>query len=145
MARRTNPPATADSKPPRLLDQVRAKPRLLHYAIRTEEAYVDWIRRYILFHNKRHPREMGAIEVEAFLTHLAVHDKVAASTQVQALAALLFLYQKVLDIKLPALDSVLARRPKRLPVVLCTDEVRAVRDRMKGTPRLMVRVVKIID
>jgi site-specific recombinase XerD len=109
-----------------LLDQVRAKLRLLHYAIRTEEAYVDGIRRFIRFHHKKHPREMGAIEVEAFLTHLAVHDKVAASTQNQALAGILFLYQKVVEIDLPMLNAVRAKRPKRLPVVLSTDEVRAV-------------------
>jgi hypothetical protein len=88
-------------RPVKLLDQVRHKLRLLHYAIRTEEAYIDWIRRYILFQHKRHPREMGGREVEAFLTHLAVEGHVAASTQNQALAALLFLYQKVLDIELP--------------------------------------------
>ena len=76
---------------PKLLDQVREKARLLHYAIRTENAYVDWIRRFILFHDKRHPREMGKLEVEAFLTHLAVHRNVTASTQTQALSALLFL------------------------------------------------------
>lgn len=130
-----------DPRPPRLLDQVRAKLRLLHYAIRTEEAYVDWIRRYILFHHKRHPREMGATDIEAFLTHLAVDGKVAASTQNQALAALLFLYQKVLEIELPRLDAIRAKRPKRLPVVLSTDEVRAVLDRMTGIPRLMAELM----
>jgi integron integrase len=137
----THPRATDGPRPPRLLDQVRAKLRLLHYAIRTEEAYVDWIRRFILFHHKRHPREMGATEIEAFLTHLAVDGKVAASTQNQALAALLFLYQKVLEIELSALDAVRARRPKRLPVVLSTDEVRAVLDRMTGIPRLMAELM----
>jgi integron integrase len=137
----THPDATSGPRPPRLLDQVRAKLRLLHYAIRTEEAYVDWIRRFILFHHKRHPREMGAAEVEAFLTHLAVDGKVAASTQNQALAALLFLYQKVLEIELSRLDAVRARRPKRLPVVLSTDEVRAVLDGMTGTPRLMAELM----
>jgi site-specific recombinase XerD len=126
----THPGPTDGVRPPRPLDQVRAKLRQLHYAIRTEEAYVDWIRRFILFHPKRHPRELGATEIEAFLTHLAVDGKVAASTQNQALAALLFLYQKVLEIELPALDAVRARRPKRLPVVLSIDEVRAVLGRM---------------
>jgi hypothetical protein len=82
----------AAPRPVKLLDQVREKLRLLHYAIRTEEAYVDWIRRYILFHGKRHPSAMGGAEVEAFLTHLAVEGKVASSTQNQGLAALLFLY-----------------------------------------------------
>jgi site-specific recombinase XerD len=79
--------------PPRLLDQVREAIRLRHYSIRTEQAYTDWIKRFILFHGKRHPREMGAAEVERFLTHLAVEGRVAASTQNQALSALLFLYQ----------------------------------------------------
>jgi integron integrase len=141
MAQPTKPPEAGGPRPPKLLDQMRAKLRLLHYAIRTEEAYVDWARRFILFHNKRHPREMGAAEVEAFLTHLAVHEQVAASTQNQALAALLFLYQKVLEIELPALDAVRARRPKRVPVVLSTDEVRAVLDRMTGVPRLMAELM----
>jgi integron integrase len=118
--------------PPRLLDRVRSKMRLLHYAIRTEEAYVDWIRRYILFHGKKHPAEMGGPEVETFLTHLAVVGHVAASTQNQALAALLFLYQQVLEIELPKLDSVRAKRPTRLPVVLSVAEVKAVLDRMEG-------------
>src|SRR4051794_31179044 len=141
MAQPTKQPEAGESRPPKLLDQVRAKLRLLHYAIRTEEAYVDWIRRFILFHHKRHPREMGAIEIEAFLTHLAVDGKVAASTQNQALAALLFLYQKVLEFKLPALDAVRAQRPKRLPVVLSTDEVRAVLDRTARIPRLMAELM----
>jgi integron integrase len=130
-----------DLRPPRLLEQVRAKLRLLHYAIRTEEAYVDWIRRFIFFHGKRHPREMGAVEVEAFLTHLAVDGHVAASTQNQALAALLFLYQKVLEIELPLIDAVRAKRPKRLPVVLSADEIRTVLGGMKGTPRLMAELM----
>jgi integron integrase len=141
MTHQVQSPATGDPRPPKLLDQVRAKLRLLHYAIRTEEAYVDWIRRFILFHHKRHPREMGATEVEAFLTHLAVEDRVAASTQNQALAALLFLYQKVLNIELPAVDAVRAKRPKRLPVVLSPGEVRALLDRMVGVPRLMTELM----
>jgi integron integrase len=127
------PPA----QPPKLLDQVRARMRVLHYSIRTEEAYVNWIRRFILFHNKRHPREMGGPEVEAFLTHLAVEGQVAASTQNQALAGILFLYQQILQIDLPRLDAVRARRPERLPVVLSRDEVRAVLDRMTGVYRIM--------
>jgi integron integrase len=132
---------TPPQRPVRLLDQVRQKLRLLHYAIRTEEAYVDWIRRYILFHHKRHPREMGGPEIEAFLTHLAVVGRIAASTQNQALAALLFLYHKVLDIQLPPLDAVRARRPRRLPVVLSTGEVRDVLDRMTGVHRLMAELM----
>lgn len=84
------------ANPPRLLDRVRAALRRKHYSLRTEEAYVAWMRRYIHFHNKRHPQEMGVVEVEAFLTHLAVEQHVAASTQNQALSALLFLYTEVL-------------------------------------------------
>jgi integrase len=125
------------SQPPKLLDQVRARLRTLHYSIRTEEAYANWITRFILFHHKRHPRDMGGPEVEAFLTHLAVEGQVAASTQNQALAALLFLYQQVLEMELPRLDAVRAKRPERLPVVLSRDEVRAVLDGMAGSYRLM--------
>jgi integrase len=118
--------AMSDTPPtPKLLDQVRDQIRVKHYSIRTETQYVQWLRRFILFHGKRHPRDMGAPEVEAFLTHLAVEGKVAASTQNQALAALLFLYREVLGIDLPWLKDVTrAKRPQRLPVVLTRDEVR---------------------
>lgn len=110
---------------PRLLDRVRDKIRLKHYSIRTEEAYVQWIRRYILHHAKRHPAEMGAAEVEAFLTHLAVAGRVAASTQNQARSALSFLYKEVLGTELPWLDKVeQAQKPKRLPVVSTVEEAR---------------------
>lgn len=104
--------------PKKLLDRVREAIRLKHYSIRTEQAYVDWIRRFILFHDKRHPEKMGADEIEAFLTHLAVEKNVAASTQNQALSALLFLYRNVLkqDIDFPT-DVVRAKKPKRLPTV----------------------------
>ena len=105
------------SAKPKLLDRMRHKIRLKHYSIRTETAYVDWTRRYILFHGKRHPKDMGAAELEAFLTHLAVERKVSASTQNQARSALLFLYKEVLGIDLPWLDGVVsARQGKRLPV-----------------------------
>ena len=104
---------------PRLLDRVRDSIRVRHYSLRTEQTYIQWIRRFILFHQKRHPDEMGKVEIEAFLTYLAVNRKVAASTQNQALSAILFLYQKVLDHKLDWLDNVIrAKRPKRLPVVM---------------------------
>jgi integron integrase len=147
---------------PKLLDQVRAKLRLLHYAKRTEEAYVDWITRYILFHNPcltetgtgtsktrsqsqssaRHPRELGVREVEAFLTHLAVRGKVAASTQNQALSALLFLYKQVLEIELPLVNAVRAKRGERLPVVLSVAEVRRVISMIPpGVNRLMVELM----
>ena len=100
----------------KLLDQVRDVIRLKHYSYRTEQAYVDWITRYILFHGKRHPQEMGAAEVQAFLTHLAVEKNVAASTQNQAFSALLFLYREVLKIEFDApLDAVRAKKPARFP------------------------------
>ena len=92
-------------KAPKLLDQVRDKIRLKHYSIRTEQTYVDWIKRFVLFHHKRHPAEMGAAEVEAFLTHLAVEGKVSASTQNQAKAAVLFLYRQVLNQELVVSSS----------------------------------------
>ena len=112
---------------PRLLNRVRQALQTLHRSRRTQKAYVGWIRRYILFHGKRHPIEMGANEVTQFLTSLAVQRHVAASTQNQALAALLFLYRVVLDQNLPWLDDVVrARRPEHLPIVLTRDEVRAI-------------------
>jgi integron integrase len=127
---------------PKLLDQVRGKIRLKHYSLRTEQAYSDWIRRFIRFHGKRHPREMGAAEVEAFLTHLAVEGKVAASTQNQAKSALLFLYKEVLESELPWLDNVeQAKAPKRLPVVLTRAEVQALLTRLEGTRWLMASLL----
>ncbi len=123
---------------PRLLDRVREAIRARHYSRRTEKTYVAWIRRYILFHGKRHPAEMGPVEITQFLSCLAVKEKVAASTQNQALSALLFLYREVLQQDLPWLDGVVrAKRPERLPVVLTRDEVRAVLDRLHGVPRVM--------
>lgn len=127
---------------PKLLDQVRARIRVKHYSIRTEDQYVHWIKRFIVFHGKRHPRDMGAAEVEAFLSDLAVTGGVAAATQNQALAALLFLYREVLEITLPWLDGVTRAKPsRRLPVVLTPVEVRAVLDRMDGTHGLMARLL----
>lgn len=114
----------ATPKAPRLLDQVRLRLRVKHYSLRTEQSYLYWIKRFILFHGKRHPRDMGAPEVEAFLTALAVEQKVAAATQNLALAALLFLYREVLQVELPWLDGVTrAKKPQRLPVVLTQTEV----------------------
>lgn len=128
--------------PPKLLDQVRDRIRAKHYSLRTETQYVQWIKRFILFHDKRHPQEMGAAEVEAFLTHLAVVGKVSASTQNQALSALLFLYKEVLSIDLPWLDKVVrAKQPQRLPVVLTRTEVQAVLTRMSGTYGLMANLL----
>jgi integron integrase len=124
--------------PPKLLDQVQGVLRVKHYSIRTERVYLDWIKRYILFHHKTHPAQMGAAEVEAFLTHLAVAGKVAASTQNQAKSALLFLYREVLAIELPWLDNVTqAKMPQRLPVVLTVSEVKSVLNRLDGTLGLM--------
>ncbi|MBV6476822.1 MAG: integron integrase [Rhodocyclaceae bacterium] len=114
---------------PRLLAQVRDRLRLKHYSLRTETAYVGWIKRYIFFHGKRHPRDLGKAEVEAFLTSLAVERNVAASTQSQALSALLFLYGEVLGIDLPWLDEITrAKKPARLPTVLTREETRALLD-----------------
>ncbi|MFA6094987.1 MAG: integron integrase [Candidatus Paceibacterota bacterium] len=128
--------------PPKLLDQVRDRIRIKHYSIRTETQYVQWIKRFILFHNKRHPQEMGAAEMEAFLTHLAVDGHVSASTQNQALSALLFLYKEVLGIDLPWLANVVrAKQPQRLPVVLTRSEVREVLARMKGMHGLMASLL----
>ncbi len=134
--------AANPSHAPKLLDQVRGKIRLKHYSIRTEQAYVDWIKRFILHFDKRHPRELGAAEVEAFLTHLAVAGNVAAATQNQAKSALLFLYREVLETELPWLDNVeRARAPKRLPVVLTREEVQGVLGRLTGTHWLIASLL----
>lgn len=126
---------------PRLLDQVRQRCRVKHYSIRTERSYIDWIRRFIIFHSKRHPSELGAPEVEAFLTHLAVNRNVAASTQNQALAAILFLYKEVMGIELPWLDGVTrAKKPSRLPVVLTPDEVHILLSQLDGVHHLIASV-----
>lgn len=120
--------------PPKLLDQVRERIRVRHYSLRTEEAYLHWIRRFIVFHGKRHPRQMGGPEVEAFLSHLATQAQVAPSTQNQALSALLFLYRDVLAVELPWLDGIVrAKRTQRVPVVLTRNEVRALLARLDGT------------
>ena len=130
------------AKPPRLLDRVRLAARLRHYSPRTEESYVAWVRRFILFHDKRHPKDMGAAEVIAFLSHLAVQRRVSASTQNQALGALVFLYRHVLDRELEGLDSaVRASRQRPLSVVLSRDEVRHVLDRLHGTARLQATLL----
>ncbi|SIS24003.1 integron integrase [Aquipseudomonas alcaligenes] len=119
---------------PKLLDQVREQIRLRHYSIRTEAVYLEWVKRYIRFHKYRHPQEMGGPEVEAFLSDLAVRRDVSASTQNQALSAILFLYKQVLQIELPWMDGVIrARRPQRLPVVLTREEVASVLAQLDGT------------
>jgi integron integrase len=128
----------APQNKPKLLDQVRDVIRRKHFSIRTEQSYVDWIRRFILFHNKRHPRDMAEAEVTQFLTHLARDGRVAASTQNQALSALLFLYKQVLKQEIGWLEGVERAKPSaRLPVVLTRDEVHKIFAHLHGTPRLM--------
>jgi integron integrase len=125
-----------------LYEVSREKMRTRHFAYRTEQAYLYWIRRYVNFHNRKHPKEMGSLDVEAFLTHLAVEGHVSASTQNQALQALLFLYRQVLEIDLPWLENVTrARRPKRLPVVLTATEVRSVLAQLDGAPWLFANLL----
>ncbi|HSL84346.1 MAG TPA: integron integrase [Thermoanaerobaculia bacterium] len=134
------PPTPSHRRPggPRLLTRVRDAIRLRHMSPKTEKAYVQWIRQYILFHAKRHPGEMAEEEVTAFLTHLATKRRVSASTQNQALSALLFLYRNVLDCELGDLDAVRAKRTRRVPVVLTREEVRRVLEHLEGTARLVV-------
>ena len=133
---------TPSTQPPKLLDRVRDRARVKHYSIRTEKVYVDWIKRFILFHGKKHPEKMGAAEVEAFLSHLAVAGKVSASTQNQAKSALLFLYREVLEVDLPWLENVTqAKTPERMPVVLTVTEARAVLDRLRGTHWLIASLL----
>jgi integron integrase len=128
--------------PERLLDRLRRIIRTKHYSIRTEEAYVGWARRFILFHGRRDPREMGGREVAHFLTHLAVDRRVSASTQNQALNALVFLYRHVLQIELELpIDAVRAKRPKRLPTVLSKEEAMCVLAAMTGTHQLMAKLL----
>lgn len=130
------------AQPPRLLDQVRNEISTRHYSIRTERTYVEWVRRFVLFHNKRHPLEMGADEVRAFLTHLAVEGNVAASTHQQALSAILFLYKEVLKLDLPWLGELeRPKKPKRLPVVLTPGEVQRVLAQLEGSHALMGRLL----
>jgi len=126
----------------KLLDSVRDRLRAKHYSLRTEEAYVSWIRRFILYHMKKHPSAMGAEEVNQFLTSLAVERKVSAVTQNQALSAILFLYREVLQDPLPWLqDLVRAERRRRLPVVLTVDEVAAVIGRIDGTAKIIAQLL----
>ncbi len=131
-----------DPRSPRLLDQVRTALRLKHYSHRTEDSYVQWITRYILFHAKRHPQDMGRPEIEAFLAHLAVQEHVAASTQNQALCALLFLYREVLQLDLDGpLDIVHAKKPQRLPTVMTKAETLQVIAGLSGIAQLMAKLL----
>ncbi len=127
---------------PKLLDQVRNVARLKHLSLKTEKAYVYYIKRFILFHQKRHPAEMGGDEVRQYLTHLAVEREVAASTQNVALNALLFLYRDVLELPLPPIEgTVRARLPSRLPVVFTREEVRTIMSQMTGTHLLIANLL----
>src|SRR6267154_1528702 len=135
------PPPAPPIAQPKLLDRVRCHLRVKRYSIRTEQAYLDWIRRFILFHKKRHPAEMDEAEIGAFLSHLAVNRGVSASTQNQALCALLFLYQQVLEQKLEFIDLQRAKRPPKIPVVFTREEARAVLARLKGDYRLMAHLL----
>ena len=128
--------------PPRLLEQVRAEIRARHYSRRTEDAYVHWIRRFIVFHGRRHPRELRAPEISAFLTWLAVERHVAASTQNQALSGVLFLYREVLRQDVGVVELLpRARMPSKVPVVLSPSEVRQVLDRLTGVPRIVAMLL----
>jgi integron integrase len=132
----------ADTSPSRLMERVRQAIRVRHYSRRTEEAYATWIRRYIVFHRKTHPSEMGAREISAFLTSLAVRHRVSASTQNQALSALLFLYRHVLRIDVGAIEQVpRTRTPVRVPVVLSRDEVKQVLHELAGTAWIIVALL----
>ena len=125
----------------KLLDQMRDVIRAKHYSYRTEETYLDWVRRYIHFHQKRHPQEMGAPEIQAFLTHLAAHRKVSASTQNQALSAILFLYREVLRKEIEPVLLSTAKRPERLPTVLTRTEALCVIDQLNSRHKLMAQIL----
>ena len=125
-----------------LLEQVRDRIQTLHYSIRTEQSYISWIKRFIIFNNKKHPKDMGKIQIEAFLTYLAVKRNVSAGTQNQALNAILFLYRQVLNIDLPWLEDVTrAKKPTRLPVVLTVTEVQLVLSSLDGTRALVAQLL----
>ncbi len=129
-------------QPVKLLDQVRNKIRLKHYSIRTEQAYTGWIKRFIFFHNKQHPKDLGKEHIESFLSHLAVEGKVAASTQNQAFNALLFLYRDVMDIEFPShINSLRAKTPQRRPTVLTRNEVFEIINSMSGVFQLVVKIL----
>ena len=136
------PLADAARSEPRLLERVRLAVRARHYSLRTEEAYVGWVRRFVLFHGKRHPLEMGEKEINLFLSDLAVRQRVGSSTQSQALAALLFLYRQVLEKPLPVPEGLVrAKRPRHLPSVLTRAEVRVVIGRLSGAPKLVAALL----
>nr|WP_298171183.1 integron integrase [uncultured Pseudomonas sp.] len=131
-----------DDGKPKLLDQLRQQIRLRNYSIRTETVYAEWVKRYIRFHHYRHPAEMAAPEIEAFLTHLAVNRNVAGSTQNQALAALLFLYKEILKVELPWLEGIVrAKKPRHLPVVLTREEVTRLLAGLSGVHWLVANLL----
>jgi len=130
--------SSSSSSPPRLYDQVRNELRVLHYSYRTEKTYLHWIQRYIHFHGKKHPKDMGPVEVKQYLSHLAADKNVAAATQNQALCAIVFLYKRVLEIELGDLGDVAwVKRPPRLPDVLTSEEIVDVLSRLEGVQRLL--------
>src|SRR5438132_6955986 len=140
------PDANAENRAPKLLDRVRHAIRTKHYNRRTETAYIDWIRRYIVFHGKWHPSEMGAPEITSFLTWLATDRRVSASTQNQALSAILFLYRAVLRIEIGPIDAVpRARMPVRVPVVLSRDEVVRIMKHLVGVTWITVALCTAPD
>jgi len=135
--------STPTPRPKKLLDELSEQLRTRHYAIRTEKTYISWVRRYIIFHNKRHPKNMGAKEINAFLTHLALEKRVASSTQNQALSAILFLYRFVLNIELPP-NALIYSRPKKrkhVPTVLSREEAKATIQQMNDIYRLMAQIM----
>jgi integron integrase len=137
-----SPSVAGEPQQPRLLDRVRIAIRTRHYSLRTEEAYVGWIKRYVFFHNKRHPQDMGELEINAFLSHLAVRGRVSASTQNQALCALLFLYRRVLEKPFPQLENLVrAKRPARLPTVMTRAEIRSLLRKLAGVERLVTTLL----
>ncbi len=130
--------ASPGHRRPKLLDQMRVVLRARHMSPKTESNYLNWVRRYILFHGKRHPAEMAEAEINAFLTHLATEKPVTTSTQSQALCALLFLYRHVLGVQIGELDDLVrARRPRKLPLVLTPSEIKRVLGCLRGTPRFV--------
>ena len=125
----------------KLLDQIRSKARLKHFSIHTENSYVSWAKRYVMYHNKKHPKTLGVVDVEAFLTYLAVTRKVSKSTQNQALSALLFLYKDVLELPMEGVNAVRAKNAVRLPVVLSVQEVNRLLVNMSGLNGLIARLL----
>ncbi len=131
-----------EQRPKKLLEQVSDFIRIKHYSYKTEKSYINWIKRYILFHDKRHPKEMGSAEIEAFLTHLAVEENVAASTQNQALNAILFLYREVIKQELDLqVNAVRAKRSRYIPTVLTKEEVLAIINNLSGVYQLVVKLL----